>query len=585
VRRSPLALLLATVAAGAFPGPAEAISRSGADLIATRVLGLKHQHRPHAVWRWPSPVSARTVITEPGPGHLEAQATRVVISAQGTALVTPLTRRRIGRRVWLYWEDLLPAAMFPHPSTLLLLDARSGRVVRRVSLAWWPLLNGGSPFVRGVRAGPAAPRVRSARRSYAGATAASPGPAGSRVIEIGDFQAPDTAPNFAAWSQYALTTTGKDALRAHSRAELAASIASAYRDGARDVQIYANGHQFVPIGFLDLLGRGQNWINRTIAGGGWGPSISLSSTPGLGHTWKQAVLTAADLRGVILQAKQQFPGLTVSVVVETCGAGNFGPSLEGAADRYITSVTSGKFSMAPPRDGSAPSPFSGAAINAVRSVIPRDRGASLTDAIGSVEPTIANDTTAAAMQRDGGTYPQEPTYDRQVSGRIIQCPALYAYVPDDDPRHCSRPSGKVVVRVSLGFSLDAKSSGTVMISPAAITVSSSSPPPSFGNPALGDVFFYAAPNTEVKLTANHGANSYFDGWQVHNGGRCMPPTATPSDMIGGGSPGSCTLIARDRGDGRAAVDGFAFFLTCPPPGTHFARHGAAIDCPGVTEGR
>jgi hypothetical protein len=577
VKRFAVLVLLAATLSAAWPAAGQAISRGRADRIAARVLGLAHAKGRVRVWRLPSPISARTVLTEPGPGHLQASGTRVVTDVHGTTLVTPLNRRRVGHTAWIYWEDLLPNAMFPHPSTLLLLDARSGRVLRREGIAWWPLLSGSSPFVRrAVVRGAAAVGTHPAPETA--------GAGNSRVIEIGDFGSPDTAENFAAWAQYATATTGKGAIRAYSREGLASAITSAYQGGARDVQIYANGHQFVPNAFLDVAGRVQDYVNRVITGAGSGPYISLSSRPGLGHTWKVSVLTADDLSAVILDAKRRLPGLTVSVVVETCGAGNFLPSLRGVADRYMTSVTEGRFSMAPPENGSSGSPFTETVIGAVQSVLPRDRQATLTGALGSVEPRIADDTTAAARQRDDGYYPQEPTFDRQVYGRIINCPPLYAYVPDEDPRHCPPPSGQVVVRVSLGFSVDRTSSGTVTISPPGITVSSASRPPSYGNPALGDIFFYAPPNTAVKLTGNHGANSYFDGWQVANGGRCTPPTGTPSDKIDGGSPGSCTLIAKDYGNGRAGIDGFAFFLTCPPPGTPYVRHGAAIDCPGVTEG-
>jgi hypothetical protein len=52
--------------------------------------------------------------------------------------------RRLGRRTWLFWEDLSPDAMFAHASELVLVDARTGRVHER-SLEWWPLINGRPP--------------------------------------------------------------------------------------------------------------------------------------------------------------------------------------------------------------------------------------------------------------------------------------------------------------------------------------------------------------------------------------------------------------------------------------------------------
>ncbi len=142
--------------------------------------------------------------------------------------------------------------------------------------------------------------------------------------------------------------------------------------------------------------------------------------------------------------------------------------------------------------------------------------------------------------------------------------------------------GQVAVELGLAFTLEATSSGTVTISPPGTSVDSSSPPPAYANPAIGDIVFYATPGEKVTLTANHGPNSYFDGWQISNGGRCEPPTGTPSGQIDGGSPGSCTITVQDPdGIGRFSDDARAFFLACPPPGTISPRLGAQRDRPGV----
>jgi hypothetical protein len=140
----------------------------------------------------------------------------------------------------------------------------------------------------------------------------------------------------------------------------------------------------------------------------------------------------------------------------------------------------------------------------------------------------------------------------------------------------------VAVEFGIAFTLDTGSSGTVEFQPPGTTVSSDSPPPAYGNPAIGDLFFYAAPGSTVTLTANHGGGSFFDGWQVHNGGRCVSPYGTPSGNIDGGSPGICSITISDPfNTGRFYEDARAFFLRCPPPGTFSPRHGAQIDCPGV----
>ena len=52
---------------------------------------------------------------------------------------------RLGRRAWLYWFDPSPVALFAHPSLVLVVDDRTGRVSRRLPIDFWPLINGSRP--------------------------------------------------------------------------------------------------------------------------------------------------------------------------------------------------------------------------------------------------------------------------------------------------------------------------------------------------------------------------------------------------------------------------------------------------------
>ena len=91
-----------------------------------------------------------------------------------------LNRHRLGRRTWLFWEDLAPGAMFSHTSVMLLVDDASGRVLRR-RLEWWPLINGRPPpFLMGSK--PASRRyvVFSSVKARARAAAA---PASARTAQ------------------------------------------------------------------------------------------------------------------------------------------------------------------------------------------------------------------------------------------------------------------------------------------------------------------------------------------------------------------------------------------------------------------
>jgi hypothetical protein len=58
------------------------------------------------------------------------------------------TARPLGRRAWLFWEDLSFEANFEHPSILLLVDDRNGRILRRQRLSLYPLIDGApAPFI------------------------------------------------------------------------------------------------------------------------------------------------------------------------------------------------------------------------------------------------------------------------------------------------------------------------------------------------------------------------------------------------------------------------------------------------------
>jgi hypothetical protein len=169
-----------------------------------------------------------------------------------------------------------------------------------------------------------------------------------------------------------------------------------------------------------------------------------------------------------------------------------------------------------------------------------------------------------------------PTVTTSVAAQILppapSCAALDAYAG-----RCMPPAGQIAVRVSLSFTGDGH--GSVEVAPAGVTADSTSPPPSYGNPAFHDVFFDAAPGLTVMLTATHAGGDYFDGWaQTSNGAGCSqtgsssPPTC---QITVGGAPN----VIPGHGYTITAVPGF---YVCPPPGTVGARPGAKRDCPGFS---
>ena len=125
-----LAILAAIVLSAVLAQPASAISRKQADEIAMRVLKVEKK---------------KNVILFREPSRLKA-STRL-----GTNALKPASSKRLGRAAWLYWADLAPYALFSHPSELLVIDDKTGRVLQRKRLQWWPLINGAKPrFLRSV---------------------------------------------------------------------------------------------------------------------------------------------------------------------------------------------------------------------------------------------------------------------------------------------------------------------------------------------------------------------------------------------------------------------------------------------------
>jgi Tol biopolymer transport system component len=66
-------------------------------------------------------------------------------SAEVSEVTNVVGAKRLGRRAWLFWEDLAPYAGFAHPSRIVLVDDRTGRVFRDRLLDFWPVVNGRPP--------------------------------------------------------------------------------------------------------------------------------------------------------------------------------------------------------------------------------------------------------------------------------------------------------------------------------------------------------------------------------------------------------------------------------------------------------
>lgn len=190
--RTPLALLLALIGLAAAAAPADALTRTQANKIALKVLKPKAADRASdvVVFGLPKPLGARDFVTIAGRPQTRDEKRGVKVVRDGETVKSTTRVRRLGRKTWLFWEDQAYGAAFGHPSRLLLVDDRTGRVRQRKTLSWWPVINGrDAPFIRRRGAGDARWRIH---QSFRGAL---PSRARSSLITRAFSSADELKPN------------------------------------------------------------------------------------------------------------------------------------------------------------------------------------------------------------------------------------------------------------------------------------------------------------------------------------------------------------------------------------------------------
>ena len=187
-------------------GSASILTRAQANAIALRVLRPRRRAGRVVLFGLPSPLAASQSVAIASLGH------------EGDR---PETRglKPVGRRVWLFWEDLAYDARFEHPSRLLLVDAATGRTLER-SLSWFPLVDGRRPpFLKNPRAYASrrfvvyssvrlGPSRQAAARAPAWTPSALPPNAfkDDCMIMIGRFSDPFFTPDFEGMANFGAAT-------------------------------------------------------------------------------------------------------------------------------------------------------------------------------------------------------------------------------------------------------------------------------------------------------------------------------------------------------------------------------------------
>jgi hypothetical protein len=131
--------LLAVVLLAVPAGASGALTKAAANARAISLLAPSREAGQVVVFGLPRPLSAeQTVFQAISGAAINGKRPKVI------------AERRLGQKAWLFWEDLAYGARFEHPSVLLLISARNGRVLRRENYAWWPLIGGHEPSFMGA---------------------------------------------------------------------------------------------------------------------------------------------------------------------------------------------------------------------------------------------------------------------------------------------------------------------------------------------------------------------------------------------------------------------------------------------------
>lgn len=317
IRRGRFAVMMVTALVALCPASAAArISHARATAIALHILRPARAHGPTVLFTAPVPVRAGSSVVESAPG--------------ASVRAHPLTRA-----AWLYWEDEDYESLFEHPSVLLLVDAGTGRIIRRQAMSWFPLVDGRRPVFLASLDAYHDPRhmVFTSHLPTAAPVAAIPragrDPIGPPVIKpgelrhdclimLGDRQDPILAGSFAAmldWAKRTGVTAYPD--QAIDLPSLRTTLNVALAHDCDDVVLFVAGHGTPPPGWVDPA--------SGVRQPGGPPSLSLNLSAARAGQVPDQPLTPQDLRAVI----SDYPMVDFKVEIESCFAGRWVGQLGG----------------------------------------------------------------------------------------------------------------------------------------------------------------------------------------------------------------------------------------------------------------
>ena len=327
-------LVLVVVVAGlASVQPAVAVSRAKAQKAALSALKASKVAGPVIVFGLPKPLPKGSAVSEAGSGPSRRGKTTVAADGIGSIVTFTETQKRLPAGTWLFWMDLAPYAHFEHPSVMVLIGS-NGKVVRKQTLAWWPLVNGKAPAFF-TPPGYASTRYRvfshgvtatRARRTALGLAATSAMTASKFPNDCIILASDEVDPNFAGDRKaIAATATalGIPLERATSGTDLEAKVAklSSASPACTDVIIYLDAHGYPAPGsnFAHPSGTGNIPESAHAQVALQHVEFHVGPGPFVTTTVKSNTLDATDVRKVMAAHMN----LTFKLVVDACFSGRW----------------------------------------------------------------------------------------------------------------------------------------------------------------------------------------------------------------------------------------------------------------------
>lgn len=324
---APITIAGVVLVGSLFAGPAEAMTRKQANARALTVLKPSGQKGRVVVF------GLRSAL---GAGQAVAPATAARMGYRKAVI----RDRKLGRRAWLFWMDLAHDARFEHPSRMLVLDDRTGKVLKNAKLSWYPLVNGLRPkFVdlpgyhsttyqiwSGLGGRVSKSSVRSAmtalQRSTAGALTIALSPDAFKddcMITIGLTRDPQFRQDFTSMHDFARSvkmrsfSAGQEGLRGDPSARTLQQNVTYLADTekCKDILIYVSGHGA-----------------RAPA-----PASILIGTNARGQSLK---VTPNDLKIIM----DDHPKTTFKVKLDSCFSGRFAEALKNQPNLLVLEASS-----------------------------------------------------------------------------------------------------------------------------------------------------------------------------------------------------------------------------------------------------